>query len=164
MSHERGVTGVPLLYVICNRLYPPCSGNDPTFGKQESAYTSIDPELISRAPILHPDADEGNGNEELEAKGPFTITFLMDTKKVWAILHAQYTTSLAWQHVKKYSTMQNGRQVWRTLHTFFFGDDRVSTMHSTAAISRTTPSTSNVLHTWSSTINCPLSSSLESRA
>jgi hypothetical protein len=26
--------------------------------------------------------------------------------------------------------MQNGRQVWRTLHTFFFGGDRVSTMHS----------------------------------
>jgi hypothetical protein len=31
--------------------------------------------------------------------------------------------------VKKYSTTQNGRQVWRTLHTFFFGGDRVSTMH-----------------------------------
>ena len=25
--------------------------------------------------------------------------------------------------------MQNGRQVWRTLHNFFFEGDRVSTMH-----------------------------------
>jgi hypothetical protein len=32
--------------------------------------------------------------------------------------------------VKKYSTTQNGCQVWRTLHTFLFGGDRVSTMHS----------------------------------
>jgi hypothetical protein len=53
----------------------------------------------------------------------------MDAKKVWAILHAQYATSSAWQHMKKYSTAQNGRQVWCTLHTFFFGGDRVSTMH-----------------------------------
>ena len=53
----------------------------------------------------------------------------MDAKKVWAILHAQYAASTAWQHVKKYLTTQNERQVWRTLHTFFFGGDRVSTMH-----------------------------------
>ena len=86
-------------------------------------------ELISRASILHPDADEDNNKEDLEAKGPFAITFLMGAKKVWAILHAQYTTSAALQHVKKYLTTQNGRQVWRTLHTFFFGGDRVSTMH-----------------------------------
>ena len=32
--------------------------------------------------------------------------------------------------MKKYSTTQNGRQTWRTLHTFFFGGDRVTTMHS----------------------------------
>ena len=30
---------------------------------------------------------------------------------------------------EKVFTTQNGRQVWRTLHTFFFGGDRVSTMH-----------------------------------
>ena len=32
--------------------------------------------------------------------------------------------------MKKYSTTQNGRQTWRTLHTFFFRGDRVTTMHS----------------------------------
>ncbi len=64
-----------------------------------------------------------DNTDELEDIGPFAVTFLTDAKKVWAILHAQYATSMAWQHVKKYSTTQNGRQVWRTLHTFFFGGD-----------------------------------------
>jgi hypothetical protein len=78
-------------------------GNDPTFGKPNLSYTSIDSELTSQAPILSADADEGDNNEDLATKGPFNIIFLMDAKKVWAILHAQYATSLAWQHVKKYS-------------------------------------------------------------
>jgi hypothetical protein len=86
--------------------------------------------LISRAPILHVDADSSDDDDDLKANGPFHLSFLTDVKKVWAILRAQYSASAAWQHVKKYSTTQNGRQVWRTLHTFFFGGDRVSTMHS----------------------------------
>ncbi len=131
--------------------------------------------------------------DELEEIGRFALTFLTDAKKVWAILHTQYATSLAWQHVKKYSTTQNGHQVWRTLHTFFFGGDRVNTMYSdiistlkmlfcvcvcvcetsgyggcpvrasTAVTARTTTSTSTVLPTWSSTIDCPLSKNMESR-
>jgi hypothetical protein len=126
----RRLTGVPLSYVIQNILYPPCSGNDPAFGETDSVYSSIDSELILRAPILHKSTKEHDNKDNLEANDPFTITFLMNAKKVWAILHAQYTASAAWQHVKKYSTTQNGRQVWRTLHTFFFGGDRVSTIHS----------------------------------
>ncbi len=111
LSRLRGVTGVHLSYVIRNILYPPCLGNDPAFGKTDLVYSSIDSELISRAPILHESADEHNDKDDLEADGPFAITFLMDTKKVWAIIHAQYAASAAWQHVKKYSTTQNGRQV-----------------------------------------------------
>ncbi len=84
------------------------------------------------APILCADANASNNDDNLKANGPFGLTFLTDAKKVCAILHAQYSTSVsvAWQHVKKYSTMQNGRQVWYTLHTFFFRGDRVSTMQS----------------------------------
>jgi hypothetical protein len=130
LSRVRGVTGVPLSYVIQNILFPPHEADDPAFGEQESIYTSIDLELISWAPILREHANEHDDKEELEADGPFAITFLTDAKKVWAIFHAQYSTSLVWQHVKKYSTTQNGRQVCRTLHTFFFGGDKVSTMHS----------------------------------
>jgi hypothetical protein len=130
LSRVRGVTGVPLSYVIRAILFPPHESDDPAFGEQEFAYTSIDSELISRAPILHELCDLNDDKDKLEADGPFAITFLLDTKKVWAILHAQYSTSSSWQHVKKYSTTQNCRQVWRTLHTFFFGGDRVNTMYS----------------------------------
>ncbi len=104
--------------------------DDPAFGEADSAYTSIDQELILWAPILRKDADTSDNELDLEADGPFHLTFLTDAKKVWAILHAQYSASTAWQHVKKYSTMQNGCQVWRILHTFFFGGDRVSIMYS----------------------------------
>ncbi len=130
LSCVPGVTGVPLSYVIRNILDPPHAVDDPAFGETNSAYTSIDSELISWAPIPHVDADLSSDDDDLKANGPFDLTFLTDAKKVWAILHAQYSPSAAWKHVKKYSTTQNGRQVWRTLHTFLFGGDRVSTMHS----------------------------------
>ena len=130
LSCVRGVTGVPLSYAIRNILKPPPAVDYPAFGETNWAYTSIDSELILWAPILHVDTNLSNNDNDLKANGPFNLTFLTNGKKVWAILHDQYSASAEWQHVKKYSTMQNGRQVWRTLHTFFFGVDRVSTMHS----------------------------------
>jgi hypothetical protein len=33
-----------------------------------------------------------------------------------------------WQHVKKFTATQDGRQVYRTLHSHFFGKDKVNTM------------------------------------
>jgi hypothetical protein len=126
----RGVTGVPLTYVIRAILFPPHESDDPAFGEQESEYTSIDLELISQAPIPDDRCDLMDNKDELKEIGPFALTFLTDAKKVWAILHAQYVTSSAWQHVKKYSTTQNGRQVWQTLHTLFSGGDRVNIMYS----------------------------------
>jgi hypothetical protein len=130
LSRVRGVTGVPLTYAIGAILFPPHKLDNPAFGKQELDYTSIDSELISQAPILDDRCDLMDDKDKLKEIGPFTLTFLTDAKMVWAILHAQYSTSLAWKHVKKYLTTQNGRQVWRTLHTFFFGGDRVNTMYS----------------------------------
>jgi hypothetical protein len=47
---------------------------------------------------------------------------------VWAILHALFSTSSVWQHVKKFTATQDGRQVYRTLHSHFFGKDKVNTM------------------------------------
>ena len=174
LSRVRGVTGIPLSYVIRGILKVKDAVDDPAFGETDSAYTSIDSELTSRAPILSSDADSSDDDEKLEADGPFHVAFLTDAKKVWAILHAQYATAAAWQHVKKYSTTQNGRQVWRILHTFFFEEtgstlctpisSQPSRRCSTAATARTTTLTSTVLPTWSSTIDCPLSLSMESRA
>ena len=130
LSRVRGVTGVPLSYVIRGKIKVEHETDEPEFGATDSKFTSIDEEMIARAPILSEDADENDPDESLETKGPFHVAFLTDAKKVYVILHAQYSTAGAWQHVKKYSTTQNGRQVWRTLHTFFFGKDRVNTMYS----------------------------------
>ncbi len=111
MSCERGVTGVPLSYVIRNILDPPLADDDHAFEEPNLAYTSIDSELILCAPIRHVDADSSDDDNNLEANGPFDLTFLTDAKKVWAILHAQYSASTACQHVKKYLTTWNGREV-----------------------------------------------------
>ena len=130
LTRVQGVTGVPLAYVIQNILDPPLTADEPAFGEADLAYISIDQELISRAHILRKDVNTSYNKLDLEADSPFHLSFLTDTKTVWAILHAQYSASAAWQSEKKYSTTQNGHHVWRTLHTFFFGGDRVSTMHS----------------------------------
>jgi hypothetical protein len=65
LSRVRGVTGVPLSYVIRGMLKVTDAVDDPAFGEVDSAYTSIDSELIMRAPILSSDADSSNDNETL---------------------------------------------------------------------------------------------------
>jgi hypothetical protein len=131
LGRTRGVTGVPLLYVIRVALVPEDDKDDPTFGEEETTYTSIDMEMIACAPILSDEANIGNDNDstsDLEANGPFVPTFPVDSKKVWVILLECFGLSSAWQHVKKFANQQNGRQAWRTLHDHFFGGDKVNTM------------------------------------
>jgi hypothetical protein len=131
LGKTRGVTGVPLLYVIRVALVPPDDDDkDPPFGEDETKYATIDMEMIARAPILSDEADIGDDDDstsDLEAGGPFVPTFLTDSKKVWAILLANFGSSSAWHHVKKYADQQNGRQAWRTLHDHFFGGNKVQT-------------------------------------
>ncbi len=87
LARARGVTGVPLVYVIRVALIPEEENNDPPFGEEETRYTSIDMEMTARAPILSDDADIYDKDpENLEAYGPFVPTFLTDTKKFWSIL------------------------------------------------------------------------------
>ncbi len=120
---------MPLVYVIRVALVLEDENDDPPFGDKESKYTSIDMEMIARAPILSNNADiygEDSGN--LKAHGLFVPTFPTDAKKVWAILLACFGLSSMWQHVKKFANQQNGRQAWRTLHNHFFGGDKVNTM------------------------------------
>jgi hypothetical protein len=133
LTRIRGVLGFPLIYVIRHQLVPEYEKDDFAFGDNGNAngtpsYTSHDQEMISRCPILTDACDFTRFLDELEAHGPFVPTFLTDTKKVWAILHALFSTSNVWQHVKKFTTTQDGRQVYRTLHSHFFGADKVNTM------------------------------------
>jgi hypothetical protein len=123
-----GVLGVPLVYVIRHVSTPDLARDDDEFGDEDSKYTSHDHEMITRCPIVSDDCDWDLEWDELEVKGPFVPTFLADSKKVCAILHALFSTSSVWQHVKKFTATQDGRQVYRTFHSHFFGADKVNTM------------------------------------
>ena len=133
LTRIRGMLGVHLVYVIRHLLIPEDHDRDPAFGDNDtitgdSEYTSHDHETITPCPILVKNCDYNLEYSELEIQGPFVPTFLTDSKKVWAILHALFSTSSMWQHVKKFTATQNGRQVYRTLHSHFFGKDKVDTM------------------------------------
>jgi hypothetical protein len=73
-------------------------------GEEDSKFTSHDNKMTVRFPILTDEADYDNLTyNELEVKGPFTPTFLTDSKKVWSILRVLFLTSGAWQHVTKFT-------------------------------------------------------------
>ncbi len=122
--------GVPLVYVIRHKLLPEDESDDPTLGDvdEESQYTSHDHEMIARCPIVETRRYTPYTGGDSKTEGPFVPTFLTDSKKVWAVLHTLFSTSSVWQHVKKFTTTQDGRQVYRTLHSHFFGADKVNTM------------------------------------
>ena len=121
LTHVREVTSVPLVYVIRQQLICEEEDEDPTLGGANSKYTSHDQESIARSSILTKCADLNLTYTKLEADGPFVLPFLINSKKVWAILHTLFSASDIWQHVKKFASMQNGRCIWRTLHIHFLG-------------------------------------------
>ena len=125
LTRIRGVLGVPLVYVVRHLLTPDLDRDDPEFGDDDSKYTSHNHETITRCFIVFEDYDWDLEWDELEVKGPFVPTFLTDSKKVWAML---FLTSSVWQHVKKFTATQDGRQVYRTLHSHYLGADKVNTM------------------------------------
>jgi hypothetical protein len=129
LGQTRGVTGVPLLYIIRVALVPEDDNDNPAFGEEDLKYTSVDMEMIARAPILSDEADTSDDDtSDLEANGPFVPTFPVDSKKVWVILLACFGLSSTWQYIKKFANQQNGCQAWRTLHDHFFGGDKVNIM------------------------------------
>jgi len=133
LTRIRGMLGVPLVYVIRHLLIPEEPDRDPAFGNDDtivgaSQYTSHDHETITCCPILAKNCNYNLEYNELEIQGPFVPTFLTDLKKVWAILHTLFSTSSVWQHMKKFTVTQNRWQVYRTLHSHFFGKDKVDAM------------------------------------
>ena len=91
----RGMSGIPLLYVVRPEVEPPDEDEDPTVGEADSPYLTHDDEMIARAPILL-DRDRCTGDvDQWDVTGPFNNTYLQDRKKVWVVLHAIFngTTS-----------------------------------------------------------------------
>jgi hypothetical protein len=97
LTRVRGVLGVPLVYIIRHLIIPKGEDDDPAFGDEDAVYTSIDQETITRCPIVTNDVDWDLEWDEIEVQGPFVPTFLTDSKKVWSILHALFSTSSVWQ-------------------------------------------------------------------
>jgi hypothetical protein len=125
----RGVTGVPLAYVVRHRIIPDFEDKDRPMVYRDSRFTTHDKEMEARAPII--DVEEYDGyaeGEDLEKHGPFSASFLSDTRKVWSVLHSLWSTTSAWAHVKTLDKTQNGRQVYRTLHKHFFGGNKILTL------------------------------------
>ena len=57
LGQVRGVTGVPLVYVIRVVLIPEDKKDDPPFGEEDTKYTSVDMETMAYTHILSDGAD-----------------------------------------------------------------------------------------------------------
>ena len=135
LGKTRGISGIPLASVVrfnlkspYNIFYADPTTDPPAFGRPGSPYSSIDEELIARAAILRNDLTQGHlcaSLETLESEGPFEPTFLADMVAVYHILHACWSKSIWWTHVKSIKG-KNGRQVWRILHATLLGQDRIT--------------------------------------
>jgi hypothetical protein len=96
---------------------------------QDCRFNTYDKQMEARAPIIDTDKyNEDPDDKTLERDGPFTTSFLSDTKKALSVLHALGSTTLVWAHIKMLDKTQNSRQVCRTLHKHFFGGNKVATL------------------------------------
>ena len=135
LGKMRGITGIPLAYVVRFILKSPNNLNfDDSirdyspFGQRGSPYSSVDDELIARAAILQNALTYGQlavSLETLKNEGPFELAFMADMVLVFDILHACRGKSSWWTHLKKIKG-KNGRQVWQTLHAALLRGDRIT--------------------------------------
>ena len=89
----RGVNGAPLSYVVKKQLVPTAESEDPS-----NRYDTIDEDIIERDPIVV--AVIVSNNADLEANGPFTVSYLTDRATVLAKLTAIFSDSTAWTYFK----------------------------------------------------------------
>ncbi len=122
LGRYRGISGVPLSYVVREQPFPPF-GPDPMFtSTPRSRYESFDAEMIRRAPIyLNPDMGE---------TGPLHPTFVADMTTVWEVLHDLFSAQPIWVHVKgkKLASSRNGRACFMELHRHILGHGNTHTM------------------------------------
>jgi acylphosphatase len=121
-SRERGITSIPLSYVIRFDPLVPAAHLDPPFGMDESDYSSMDDEMIRRAEIY---SREVNVNED---KGPFSKVFLIDAATVYTLMEKAFGKTSFWTNVRQYAKKKEGRKAWIALIRFYFGNDRATTM------------------------------------
>lgn len=132
----RGVTGIPLGYVVRPTLKGPFDApedgpeDQPPYGDPGSPYPTIDAELSARARILRHDLTHAQLTaplDDLEANGPFDQVFLVDSTKVYEILHSSWGTSQPWTHARTLAKVKNGRKAFRLLHSLLLGGQQLVT-------------------------------------
>ena len=122
LNGRRGITGIPLSYVIRFSAQVPVAHLDPPFGDDDSNYSSMDDEMIARAQIY---SREVNVNEDI---GPFSKVFLLDAATVFNFLEKTFGKTGFWTNARMYGKKKEGRKAWNSLIKFHFGNDRATTM------------------------------------
>ena len=122
LNGRRGITGIPLSYVIRFSAHVPAAHQDPPFGESDSNYPSMDDEMIRRAQIYSRDVNVD------EVKGPFSKVFLIDSATVYTLLEKAFGRTSFWTNARVYSKKKEGRKAWISLIKFHFGNDRATTM------------------------------------
>lgn len=126
LSQHRGITGVPLSYVIRNELKVKAAASDPRTGSQNSVYESHDQEMIARAPILTAAAHASTLDlEELEANGPFVQSFLADRLTAYNLLLPVFQGHSSLTYFKGKKSSKNCRKSFQSVWDQFLGDQMV---------------------------------------
>ncbi len=127
LNQHRGITGVPLSYIIRNELKVKAATSDPSMGSQNSVYESHDHEMIARAPILTATAHASTLDlEELEATGPFVQSFLADRLTAYNLLLPVFQNHSSLTYFKgKKSSSKNCRKSFRAVWDHYLGEQMV---------------------------------------
>ncbi|MBM3917828.1 MAG: hypothetical protein FJ349_09525 [Sphingomonadales bacterium] len=133
LTNMRGVSKVPLAYVIRTRILPPDSGGQTPnlpYGYVDSPYASHEDEMIQRAPILAENREEWHNLrnlETLEDTGARHLTFNADNRTVFQVLFSYWGRNPAWTNVRSFTRQTDGRAAYRALYRYFFGTNSVQT-------------------------------------
>eukprot|EP00543_Licmophora_paradoxa_P009148 CAMPEP_0202448362 /NCGR_PEP_ID=MMETSP1360-20130828/7172_1 /ASSEMBLY_ACC=CAM_ASM_000848 /TAXON_ID=515479 /ORGANISM="Licmophora paradoxa, Strain CCMP2313" /LENGTH=287 /DNA_ID=CAMNT_0049065891 /DNA_START=408 /DNA_END=1272 /DNA_ORIENTATION=- len=122
----RGVTGAPLSYTVRKNLEPAAEASDPS-----TNYSTLDEEMIARAPIVDLTAVGGVGRAN-ENNGPFVDTFMIDRVEVWAKIVALFQPTEAWTYAKVGRSKKDGRKGYLAIYDHYLGPNNVDHLASAA--------------------------------
>jgi hypothetical protein len=108
LTQYHGETHIPLSYLIRPAAQPEPEQNDPA-----ANYTSIEEELISRAPHTGP-------------------AFVADNRKLWELLYAFLHDTDAYKYIKSSARARDGRGAWTSLTNHVLGTASLDNLTATA--------------------------------
>jgi hypothetical protein len=114
LCNHLGQTHIPLSYVVRkNEQVPPHLVDPP------NNYTSIQDEMISRAPQLDDDGER-------------ILLFMTNNKRVWTLIHKLASNHKCYTYIKGFARVQDGRAAFLALHDHYLGINNVNRLASGA--------------------------------